>query len=185
MWQQQIKNYTPFNEQEQKDQQLMLKCITSFDDILTRNNEVCHMTVSSFVVNPERTHVLMAYHNLYNSWAWLGGHVDGDTDFLHVAKKELAEESGVTEATALCDSIFSLEVLTVLGHKKKGAFISPHLHLNVTYVFEASMDVALTIAEEENSNVGWLPMNELHTLCSEEFMLPIYDKIITKINTLA
>ena len=73
--------------------------------------------------------------------AWMGGHADGDVDFLNVAKKELAEESGVTDAKLLSDNIFSLEVLTVLGHVKKGSFVSPHLHLNVTYVFEASMDV--------------------------------------------
>ena len=64
MWQQQIQDYNPFNEQEEKDQQLMLKCINTFDDVLTRNNEICHMTVSAFVVNPERTHVLMAYGSI-------------------------------------------------------------------------------------------------------------------------
>lgn len=181
MWRQEIENYIPVNEQEEKDKQLILTCIQTFDDVLTRNNEVCHMTVSSFVVNEAKTHVLMAYHNLYNSWAWLGGHADGDHNFAHVAKKELFEETGVQHAKLLSDSIFSLEVLNVLSHIKKGTFVSSHLHLNVTYVFEASMDEKLTIAEQENSNVGWLPIDELHTHCSEEFMLPIYYKIADKI----
>ena len=181
MWKQQIKHYIPYNEQEVKDQQAMLTCIEAFEDVLTRLNPICHMTVSAFVINKERTHVLMAYHNLYNSWAWMGGHVDGDEDFLHVAKKELAEESGVTTAIPLSEDIFSIEVLNVLSHVKKGEFISSHLHLNVTYVFECDMDVQLTVAEEENSEVGWIHIDELESKCDEPFMIPIYQKIIEKI----
>ena len=181
MWRQQIEQYIPYNEQEVKDKQAMLTCIKAFNNVLTRENPICHMTVSSFVINKERTHVLMAYHNLYNSWAWMGGHADGDDDFLHVAKKELAEESGVTTATPFSDDIFSLEVLNVLRKKKKGEFISSHLHLNVTYVFECDMNVELTVAEEENSQVGWIQINELESKCDEPFMMPIYKKIIEKI----
>ena len=185
MWKKQIEQFIPFNEQEQKDQQLMLQSFQAFEDVLTRNNPICHMTVSAFVVNPARTHVLMAYHNLYHSWAWLGGHADGDIDFLHVAKKELEEESGVTNARPLSNSIISLEVLNVLSHVKKGEFVSSHLHLNVTYAFECEMNVDLTIAEDENSAVGWIAFDELETKCDEPFMIPIYKKIIEKIDTLS
>ncbi len=181
MWTEQIKQYIPYNEQEKKDKQAMLTCFEAFDDVLTRQNTICHMTVSSFVINKERTHILMAYHNLFNSWAWMGGHADGDDNFLHVAKKELAEESGVTTAIPLSEDIFSIEVLNVLSHEKKGEFISSHLHLNVTYVFECDMSVELTIAEEENSQVGWIHIDELERKCDEPFMMPIYNKIIEKI----
>ena len=180
MWISEIEHYQPYNEQEIKDKQAMLQCIHTFDDVLTRNNPICHMTVSSFVMNQERTHVLMAYHNLYNSWAWMGGHADGDSDFLHVAKKELAEESGVTTAVPLSDEIFSIEVLNVLSHYKKGEFISSHLHLNVTFAFICDMDVELTVAVEENSQVGWIKVEELADKCDEPFMMPIYEKLIEK-----
>ena len=180
MWKQLIHEYTPFNEQEMMDKALIVRAIETFDDVLDRENTICHMTVSAFVVNREKTHVLMAYHNLYNSWAWLGGHADGNSNFAQVALKELQEESGVTNAQFLSTDIFSLEVLNVLSHVKKGKFVSAHLHLNVTYLFEASMDEELVIAEDENSNVGWLPIDELSTHCSEPFMIPIYEKIIQK-----
>ena len=180
MWKQAIQNYTPYNEQEETDKRLMVRAIETFEDVLVRDNTICHMTVSSFVVNPEKTHVLMAYHNLYNSWAWLGGHADGDADFAYVASKEIEEESGVKNAHLLSDTIFSLEVLNVLSHVKKGKFVSAHLHLNVTYLFEASMDEQLVVAENENSNVGWLPIDELAVHCTEEFMIPIYEKIVKK-----
>ena len=51
------------------------------------------MTASSVIVHPARTKTLMAFHKIYQSWAWTGGHVDGETDLLHVAMRE-ARENG-------------------------------------------------------------------------------------------
>ena len=34
----------------------------------------------------------MIYHNIYDSWAWVGGHADGDEDLVHVVKKEIEEQ---------------------------------------------------------------------------------------------
>lgn len=65
-----IYNYKPYNNQEQKDREIMLKYIDTFDNILTRENEFAHFTASIWAVNPEKTKVLMAYHNIYQSWAW-------------------------------------------------------------------------------------------------------------------
>ena len=84
-----IQNYKPYNEQEEKDKEIMLKYIDTFDDVLTRNNEFGHFTASAWVVNKERTKVLMIYHNIYNSWAWTGGHADGEDDLLSVAIREV------------------------------------------------------------------------------------------------
>ncbi|MFF5996864.1 NUDIX hydrolase [Lysinibacillus sp. KU-BSD001] len=180
MWQEQLMNYQPFNEQEMADKQIIMKCLTTFDEILTRENEVAHMTCSGFVVNKARTKVLMVHHNIYNSWSWTGGHADGETDFLAVALREVQEETGVSNLQPVTTDIFSLDVLTVIGHVKKGKFISPHLHLNVTYLIEADDAQALTIAEAENSGVAWLPINQLDAYSTEEHMKPIYHKIINK-----
>lgn len=69
----------------------------------------------------------MAYHNLYQSWAWLGGHADGEQNLLQVAIREAQEESGLQKARPLQNSIYSLEVLTVDGHIKHGNYVpSPH-----------------------------------------------------------
>jgi 8-oxo-dGTP pyrophosphatase MutT (NUDIX family) len=96
----QVENYVPANEQEERDRNLLLRWIDSGTDILTRDNEVAHLTASAWVMNPDRTKVLMAYHNLYDSWAWLGGHADGDKDLLRVAMKEVREESGIQRGKA-------------------------------------------------------------------------------------
>ena len=139
------------------------------------------MTVSAWVVSPDRKQVLMIYHNLYNSWAWMGGHVDGEHDLLKVAYKEVSEESGITNLKLLTPDIFSIETLCVDGHEKKGNYVSSHLHLNVTYLFEANPNDPIRIKPDENSDVGWINVDEIATKCSEPwFIQRIYSKLIHK-----
>ena len=117
-WIEAIKNYIPYNDQEAKDKDLIIECINKFDNILTRENIIAHITSSGYIVNKERSKVLMIYHNIYQSWAWTGGHADGDCDLLHVAIKEAKEETGLKEVLPVINEILGLNVLTVNGHIK-------------------------------------------------------------------
>ena len=132
----QIEAFCPYNEQETADRLQMLQDIDTFPVLLTRANATAHFTASCWIVNPDRTKVLMAYHNLYQSWAWLGGHADGEEDLLAVALREANEESGI-RAVPVSRDIFSLEILHVAPHVKRGKFVCAHLHLNATYLLEA------------------------------------------------
>ena len=98
---------------------MMLEYIHTFKDVLTRENRMCHFTASNWIVNKERTKVLMIYHNIYQSWAWTGGHADGENDLLNVAIRELKEETGVKNVKILDNDIFSLEIICVKGHIKR------------------------------------------------------------------
>ena len=55
----QIENYKPYNEQEKSDKEIMLNCINTFKDVLTRENKICHFTASNWIINKVRTKVLM------------------------------------------------------------------------------------------------------------------------------
>ena len=127
-----IEMFIPYNEQEEVDRKIMLKYIDDFDNTLTRQNEYGHLTSSAFVLNKERTKILMIYHKIYNSWAWTGGHSDGDNDLLYVAIKEAKEETGIKTVTPILEDIYSLELINVNGHEKRGKYVSSHVHLNVT-----------------------------------------------------
>ena len=77
-----IKEYKPFNEQEEMDKTLILNWIENNENAFLRENAVAHTTASAWVVNKDRSKVLMVYHNIYNYWYWLGGHDDGETDLI-------------------------------------------------------------------------------------------------------
>lgn len=178
----QIKNYKPYNEQEEKDKEIMLKYINTFENILTRDNEFAHFTASSWVLNKERTKVLMIYHNIYKSWAWTGGHADGDTNLLYTAMREVKEETGLKNVKPIQEDIFSLEIICVNGHIKRGKYVGAHVHLNCTYLLEADENEKLSIKEDENSGVKWIPIDEVKNVSNEKWIVEnVYEKINRKL----
>ena len=177
-----IENFKPFNEQEEADKALMLKYIDTFDDVLTRENQMCHFTASGWIVNKERTKVLMIYHNIYNSWAWVGGHADGDADLDYVALKEIGEETGLKNVKIISDGIYSIQILTVDSHIKRGKFVPSHVHLDCCYLVEADDTEPLTMKEDENSGVKWIDIDKAVEASTEPKMKPIYQKLIDKLN---
>lgn len=183
-WIESIKAYNPYNDQEEKDKEIILNCINTFNNILTRDNEVAHITSSAFVINKRKDKVLMVHHNIYNSWSWTGGHADGEEDLLAVAIREVKEETGVENIQPVISDIFSLDILTVVGHIKRGKYVAPHLHLSVAYLAEADEKELVAIKEDENSGVKWIPIKEVNTHSNEPHMQKVYDKLIRKIKAL-
>ena len=178
----QLESYVPCNEQEETDRKTILMMLRTQEDIFCRENLLAHMTASAWVTDPERRRILMAYHNLYASWAWLGGHADGDEDLLEVACREVREESGIGKVVPVTEEIFSVEVLTVDGHEKHGVYVPSHLHLNVTYLLEADNREDVRVKEDENSAVGWFsPQEAVERSCEPWFRERIYTKLNRKL----
>ena len=178
-----IAAYQPWNEQEERDQAVLLDFLDRYPDAFLRSNLLEHMTASAWVVNPRRNKVLLVYHKLYDSWSWTGGHADGETDLLAVALREVREETGVQKVRPVSPEIYSLEVLTVDGHEKHGAYVPSHLHMNVTYLLEADESESLRICEAENSGVRWFGLEEALDASTEPwFVERIYKKLNGKLS---
>ena len=178
----QITAYRPWNEQEEQDRKELLRRLQSGEELYSRDNCAAHLTASAWVLSPDRRQVLMAYHNLYDSWAWLGGHADGDHDLLAVALREVREESSLTKVRAVSPDIYSLEILTVDGHEKHGKYVSSHLHLNVTFLVEADPAEAVRCKPDENSRVGWFtPEGAVEASSEPWFRQRVYRKLNEKL----
>ena len=245
--------YQPFNEQEAVDKQVILRALRDDPNCFDRSAQA-HMACSIWVVDPTYTQTLLVYHNIYDSWSWIGGHADGERDLAAVALRELEEETGVAHARLVeCEMpttiralgakageesdtgevgkahvkksgedappdksageiasentcslhgvcslrgvrgehgkvhspIFSLEVLTVDGHEKRGRYVSSHLHLNVTYLAVADPAEPIRIKPDENSGVKWVPLEDAVTLSTEPWIRNrIYRKLIDKLHIL-
>lgn len=174
-----IQNYIPGCEQEEKDRELMLQFLKDYENAFSRENPLGHMTASAWVLSPDRKKVVMCYHNIYNSWSWTGGHADGDTDLLAVAMREVQEETGLV-THPIVDGIFSLESLTVEGHIKHGEYVSSHLHLNVTYLLQAENE-ELQRKADENKAVKWFTCTEALAASTEPWMVErVYRKLVQR-----
>ena len=177
-----IEKYVPFNEQEENDKEVMLKAIDTFEDVLTRNNKFMHFSSSAIILNKERTKTLVVCHKIYNSWVYPGGHADGESNLLEVARREVWEETGLTPKL-IKDKIASIQICEVGGHIKNGKYVSAHTHYDVVYLFEADENEKMSFRENESKGIKWIPLEEATSKEMADFSKPVFEKIIRKIKT--
>ena len=171
--------YRPACEQEALDRKQMLAFMDANSGWLTRENTMAHVTASAWVVDASRSKVLMAYHNIYRSWSWVGGHADGENDLSAVAMREAQEETGIVPRLVVPQPV-SIESLCVNSHIKKGKFVASHIHMNVTYLLEADPACEGRAKPDENSGVQWIPFDRVQQCVSEDAMRPIYEKLMAR-----
>lgn len=175
-----INSYRPMNEQEVQDKKVILDYIHHFgDNVLSRSNEIAHITSSGFIMNETLDKVLLIHHNIRNVWAWTGGHADDDKDMLYVSLKEAREETGIQDIYPLSKDIASIDILTVEGHIKNGAYVNVHLHLSVAYVLIADEKSKVSICPTENSGVEWFPVSHFTNEHFHEHDVYLYNKLIS------
>ena len=181
LFEEEIRNYQYVNRQEKSDQGVILDYIKDYkDNILTRDNKIAHLTSSGFIMNKALTKVLMIHHNIYNTWAWTGGHADGEENLLEVAIKEAKEETGLNTVELMSSEIASIDILPVTGHVKKDRYVSAHLHLNVAYLLLANEEHSLLINERETSGVKWVNIDEIADHSQEPELIKIYNKLLNQ-----
>ena len=179
-----FKKYIPKCEQEEVDKKAILDFIVNNDDCLERSNLVAHITSSAIITNREMNKVLFAHHNIYNSWAWVGGHNDSDHDLLHVALKEAKEETGIVNVKPYNEEILGIDVVFVQNHIKNGKYVPDHLHLNAMFLLIGDEDDNLIVKEDENSGVRWFLISEVMSFVDEDRIKVIYQKAFDEIERL-
>ncbi|MFT7687313.1 MAG: 8-oxo-dGTP pyrophosphatase MutT (NUDIX family) [Candidatus Azotimanducaceae bacterium] len=143
-----------------------------------QNNENCfdrelvcgHVTGSAWVLNAQRTHVLLTHHKKLNIWVQLGGHADGDSDIANVAMKEALEESGLKELMFADPGIFDIDIHQIPARGLEAA----HDHFDCRFLIQATDSDY--IVSDESHDLKWIPLGELHKLSSEESMLRMVEK---------
>lgn len=176
----QIESYVPFDEAEEKIKEYLLKWIDTFQDVLTRENEFGHFASSAFVVNEDRTKMLVVYHNIYDAWIFPGGHADGEENLLSVAVREVEEETGL-KTKVLAESIFAISASPIVGHVKRGQYIPAHTHLDIVYLLEADDKEALSFREDESKGVKWITFEEAVGDNIVDFIRPVHKRLISKL----
>jgi 8-oxo-dGTP pyrophosphatase MutT (NUDIX family) len=176
----QIENYEPFDEQEERDKEQMLAFINTFDDVLTRENTFGHFSASAFVVNKDRTEMVVVYHIINDGWIYPGGHADGIENLLEVAVREVKEETGL-DVKVLDENIYGIQSAPVKGHIKRGKYVSAHIHFDCIYLMEADDTIPLVFREDESKGVKWIPFSEATDETMVDWVRPVHKKLIKKL----
>ncbi len=176
-----IQSFSPDTDEEAAAKEQLLALLAEYGEaLLLRDCEAGHITCSGFILSPDLRETLMAYHLIYQSVGWTGGHADGDADLLGVALREAMEETSVTQICPQSRRILSIDILPVPPHEKHGKPVAPHLHYNVTYGLIAPKNQKIAEKPDENRNVMWLDTQDIAKHCTEPQMLPIYEKLVRR-----
>jgi 8-oxo-dGTP pyrophosphatase MutT (NUDIX family) len=153
-----LENYQTSFMEEAGYVQRSIDFVEGHEDCFYRELWPAHVTGSSWVVNPYRTHVLMLHHKKHDQWFQPGGHADGHADILAVALRETHEETGLDPSLIhlLGEDIFDVDIhaIPAIGNDP------PHEHIDVRFLVE--IDDTLDIpGNSESHQVLWVPLNKV------------------------
>lgn len=115
-----------------------------------------HFTASAFVIAPDRRSVLLIHHARLQRWLQPGGHIEAsDTSLEAAARREVAEETGVTAMTRLGSGVLRIDA----HHIPERAPEPAHVHIDLALGFRA-LDGAIGPIEEV-LDARWVAIDEL------------------------
>jgi len=169
-----LKQHSTVNETESGMLSELITFVESHDNCFDRELSVGHITGSAWLVNKELTHVFFTHHKKLDRWLQPGGHSDGDANTLAVSMREASEESGIEDVfiQPVMDQIFDVDIHTIPARKSE----PEHKHYDIRFLLEADMNQPLRISEESNE-IAWIPVEEISSLCDEESILRMLDKM--------
>ena len=94
---------------------------------------------------------------------------------LRVALREAEEESGLKGLRPLSIDIFDLDVHAIPAHGTDPR----HVHYDLRFKFQTTLGEDFVISPESNQ-LAWIPINEMKNFSTEESMLRMARKALTR-----
>ncbi len=129
-----------------------------------RDNEIGHFTGSAWVIDRERTSVLMTHHKKLNLWLQLGGHADGCPHLQDVAYSEAKEESGLNRFLFLSKNIFDLDIHLIPPNE----YEPQHFHYDIRFLLETDHGPEDIVISDESHDVAWVRFEDVNSLNPEK-----------------
>lgn len=158
--------YTKKHPTEKACANQIIEFIEQYDTCFNRELSVGHMTGSAWIVNLAGTHTLLTHHRKLNKWLQPGGHADGDSNMLQVAKKEADEESGLKGLAIGNGEIFDIDIHQIPARANE----EQHLHFDIRFVFRAQESEEYRVSDESH-DLAWVNISQIETYNDEESIM--------------
>ncbi|HEY8523513.1 MAG TPA: NUDIX domain-containing protein [Acidimicrobiales bacterium] len=153
-----LADYEPRTAREAEDVARLHRAAAT-GDVWSRSSPL-HITGSAVVVHPPTGRVLLRWHERMGSWLQVGGHADpGETDPLQTARREAAEETGLTDLAGWPDPARPPLIHVVIVPVPAGKGEPAHEHADFRYVLATDTPDAV-VAETAAARLRWLSRAE-------------------------
>jgi 8-oxo-dGTP pyrophosphatase MutT (NUDIX family) len=155
----------------EKTAQSMLSFLQADKNPFSRKNHHGHFTGSAWIVNPDKSKILMTHHKKIDKWLQLGGHADDEVDLLKVSQREAKEESGLCNFVILSKEIFDMDIneFPSIGSEPR------HLHYDIRFLLEADHEESVTVSDE-SYDVAWIELDKIQQINSEDSIMRMVKK---------
>jgi 8-oxo-dGTP pyrophosphatase MutT (NUDIX family) len=156
-----LKNYTACDAAEAAAVANLEQFLATTANAYSRSNQAGHVVADAWIVNPARSHVVLVEHKLSGAWLAPGGHCDGDPDVHAAARREAAEETGLTGLKPLLGgAIYDVNRGTIPDRHTRHGFEPAHTHFDLCFAFEAQADAPLNISDE-STQLAWIALDNI------------------------
>lgn len=152
----------------------MIDFVASHEQCFERTLIPGHVTASGWIISQTGDEVLLMHHRKLDRWFQPGGHCDGNPDVFAVAQKEIEEETGLTEFSAVQGGIFDVDIHLIPANSKDAA----HHHYDVRFLFQADVATELII-NSESLDLRWIPLTNVAAFNNSESILRMVRKTIS------
>jgi 8-oxo-dGTP pyrophosphatase MutT (NUDIX family) len=158
-----LRRYSPEGEAEAADVARVRALAERTPDPYLRSLPM-HVTGSALIVHPGSGRVLLRWHPRQQAWLQVGGHGDpGENDPLGIARREAAEETGLTDLVPWPDS--QLRHVVIVSVPAAGADPA-HEHADVRFLLATRTPDAV-VPEEPDAPLRWLTLPKARELITE------------------
>ena len=136
-----------------------------------------HLTASAWIINHDRTRVLLTHHAKLDKWLQLGGHVDPGESLEEAALREAQEESGLVSLILIEKNVFDIDAHLIPARDKE----EEHFHFDIRFLFQADSSEPL-IVSSESKDLRWTTPEEAVSLNSSPSLTRMIEKTGRKDN---
>jgi 8-oxo-dGTP pyrophosphatase MutT (NUDIX family) len=131
-----------------------------------------HFTASAFVLAPDRRRVLLIHHRKLERWLQPGGHFEvSDGSVFEAARREVSEETGLTDLTQLRDGLFDVDVHPIPPLGAEPA----HEHFDLRVALVSASEALAAGAEVKSAR--WFGLDEITEHLSDASVVRALEKL--------
>ena len=166
-----LEEYQPLDEEEVNSVQMTMSFLNNNDNCYSRSNKNGHITAGALLMS-EDGEVLINHHKILDLWLLFGGHSDGNSNSLEVAKREVEEESGIEIIDDLDGRILDVGTHIIPENKQKNE--PEHIHYDIRFLFFVKKHKA--ILSNESKEAKWVTIEEAKILMKDSDKVRLLDK---------